>query len=105
MLFRSKALDAFNGTITIRHVMVPGLTDAEKVMDELLAMILPLQKKIDKIDILPYHKAGIEKYSQLNLAYTFETVPAMSSEKAMAFEADINVKLSALKAQQMQKTA
>lgn len=98
-----KALEAFNGTITIRHVMVPGLTDAENYMDELLDMVLPLQKKIDKIDILPYHKAGIEKYSQLNLAYTFEMVPAMSSDKAMAFEADINAKLSAFKAEPMQK--
>lgn len=92
-----KTLQNFEGTITIRHVMVPGLTDSKEIMDELLTMILPIQKKVDKIDILPYHKAGTEKYSQLNLSYTFETVPAMAPERAMAFEIEINNALATSK--------
>jgi len=100
-----KALQAFNGRIVIRHVMVPGLTDNDEAMDQLLTMIAPLKKKIDKIEILPYHKAGIEKYSQLNLTYTLETVPAMSVDRAAAFEKSVNEKFLALKAMEIAKSA
>lgn len=100
-----KALSAFNGTITIRHVMVPGMTDEMVYMHEILAMVQPIQKKIDKIDILPYHKAGIEKYSQLQLPYMLETVPAMSPERAMAFEKEINQMLNRQKEKTNKKSA
>lgn len=92
-----KALQGFEGTVTIRHVMVPGSTDRPEIMAELLAMIEPIQKKVDKIDILPYHKAGVEKYSQLNLSYTFESVPEMSPERAAEFERSINEALRSSK--------
>lgn len=100
-----KMLQKFEGTVTIRHVMVPGLTDNQAIMDELLAMIEPIQKKVDKIDILPYHKAGTEKYSQLNLTYTFETVPAMSPNTAAEFEKSINDALNASKSCPVKRSA
>lgn len=100
-----KALTQFKGNLIIRHVMVPGLTDNEMIMAELLQLVEPLKKIIEKIEILPYHKAGVEKYSQLNYAYTFETVPAMSPERAMHFEREINEKLMALKKSKDMKTA
>jgi pyruvate formate lyase activating enzyme len=100
-----KTLQKYEGDVTIRHVMVPGLTDQKEIMDELLAMIEPIQKKVDKIDILPYHKAGTEKYSQLNLTYTFETVPAMAPERALEFEMEINNALSILKEQAYKRSA
>jgi len=99
------ALKSFKGRIIIRHVMVPGLTDNDEAMSKLLSLIEPLKKKIDKIEILPYHKAGIEKYSQLNLAYTLETVPAMSADRAMAFEKALNERLVALKSMEIAKIA
>jgi pyruvate formate lyase activating enzyme len=90
-----KSLQAFDGTITIRHVMVPGATDREDIMSELLSLIEPIQKKVDKIDILPYHKTGVEKYSQLGLSYAFDRVPAMSPERAARFEKSVNDALKA----------
>lgn len=99
------ALEGFSGTVTIRHVMVPGLSDDQKIMDEILQMIAPIQKNVDKIDILPYHKAGTEKYSQLNIPYQLETVPAMNQDLAAVFEKEINEKLQALKKSALSKTA
>lgn len=99
------ALQKFKGTITLRHVMVPGLTDQEAIMDEILTMIQPIQKNIDKIEILPYHKAGVEKYTQLNMPYTFESVPEMPHDLAEAFERTMNEKLSALKKSLLQQIA
>jgi pyruvate formate lyase activating enzyme len=75
--------------------MVPGATDREDIMSELLSLIEPIQKKVDKIDILPYHKTGVEKYSQLGLSYAFDRVPAMSPERAARFEKSVNDALKA----------
>lgn len=99
------SLELFQGQITVRHVMVPGLTDDSIIMEELLQMIEPIQKKVDKIEILPYHKAGIEKYSQLNLPYTLTTVPEMAPERAMAFEKTLNEQLNEKKLKCLKKIA
>ncbi|MDW7661625.1 MAG: pyruvate formate-lyase-activating protein [Bacillota bacterium] len=90
-------LSGFEGKVTIRHVMIPDQTDHYEMMDRILEMIDPIQKKVDKIEILPYHKAGTEKYSQLNIPYKFEMVPAMDPVKAQVYEAYINARLETMK--------
>ncbi|GAU78333.1 pyruvate formate-lyase-activating protein [Fusibacter sp. 3D3] len=83
----------FKGNVVIRHVMVPGETDHVKHMERLLELIAPIEKNIEKIEILPYHKSGIEKYSQLGWTYELENVPAMDPAVASEFEVLINQKL------------
>ncbi len=76
----------FKGQIIIRHVMVPGMTDSEEHMKKLVDLIEPIEKRVAKIEILPYHKSGTEKYSQLGLPYLLELVPEMSSGRAEELE-------------------
>ncbi len=83
-------LKRFGGQIVVRHVMVPGETDNDEAMHKLLNIIKPIQKSIEKIEILPYHKAGVEKYSQLNLPYLLTGVDEMDPKAAKAFELKIN---------------
>lgn len=83
----------FKGQIIIRHVMVPGETDHIESMDRLLELIAPIEKSVEKIEILPYHKSGIEKYSQLGWTYELENVPAMDPAVASDFETLINQRL------------
>ncbi|MBF4693513.1 pyruvate formate lyase-activating protein [Fusibacter sp. Q10-2] len=87
----------YKGTIIIRHVMVPGETDQLKSMQRLLEIIAPIEKSVEKIEILPYHKSGIEKYSQLGRTYELENVPAMDSAVASEFETWINQRLKSQK--------
>jgi len=89
-------LVAFNGKIIIRHVMVPNLTDSQTKMNELVSLIAPIHNKVEKIEILPYHKNGIEKYHQLDLAYEFETVSEMNVEKATELETYANIQLKTI---------
>lgn len=79
-------MDHFKGKIWIRHVMVPGLTDSEKSMDLLYQHIEQFVKKIEKIEILPYHKLGVEKYYQLGIEDPMKDTPEMDKEKAAALE-------------------
>lgn len=79
-------LDDFHGTIWFRHVMVPSITDNVESMVKLFDNIKHLSSKIDRIEILPYHKMGLEKYEELNMEYTLKNIPEMDKEKAKEFQ-------------------
>lgn len=77
----------FNGKLWIRHVMVPGRTDSEEHMDMFVDTIEPLRPWIERIEILPYHVMGTDKYAQLGRAYPLEGVPPMDKDAAKKLEA------------------
>lgn len=79
-------LNDFKGKIWIRHVMVPGFTDNEESVYKLFDNISHLCEKIERIEILPYHKMGIDKYKKLGREYKLENVPEMDSDKAKNYE-------------------
>lgn len=79
-------LDDFHGTIWLRHVMVPSITDNKESIENLFKRVVHLAHKIDRFEILPYHTMAIEKYKQLDREYPLEGVPAMDREKAKEFE-------------------
>lgn len=66
--------------VWIRHVVVPGLTDDDVLLDELVAYVCRY-KSVKKIEWLPYHTMGVFKYQDLGLAYALEGVPPLSAER------------------------
>lgn len=82
-------LKAYGGKIWLRHVMVPGYTDSREAMEELCEWLAAhpwLLAPLDRIQILPYHTAGIEKYRELGRPYLLEGVEAMDRAKAHHWE-------------------
>lgn len=79
-------LNDFHGTIWMRHVMVPGISDNKESMYKLFDKVSHLSHKIDRFEILPYHKMGLEKYEELNMEYRLKGIPEMDKEKAKKFE-------------------
>lgn len=79
-------LEDFKGKVWIRHVMVPGFSDNIESMYKLFENISHLSKKIDRIEILPYHRMGIDKYDKLGREYKLKDVPEMDAVKAKEFE-------------------
>ena len=77
----------YQGKLWLRHVMVPGRTDTQEYMDIFLKVIEPLRKWTERIEILPYHTMGVDKYAQLGRSYPLEGVPAMDKDKAKELEA------------------
>lgn len=67
----------------IRQVVVPGVHDNEEYMNMLVDYLKTL-KYIERIEFLPYHKLGSEKYERLGLENPYKDKEAMSEEKCKA---------------------
>lgn len=59
--------------VWIRHVLVPGITDDDGYLNGLAAFIRTL-KNVEKVEVLPYHTMGVQKYRNLGMEYPLEGV-------------------------------
>jgi pyruvate formate lyase activating enzyme len=79
-------LNDYQGNIWIRHVMVPGITDNEASIYKLFDRVAHLAQRIERIEILPYHKMALEKYKAMGLEYKLQNVPEMDVLKAKEYQ-------------------
>ena len=63
----------------IRLVILTGINDNKESIRELAEVIKGANVK--KIELLPYHKMGVEKWKQLGLSYTLKDMESPSSQK------------------------
>ncbi|MGZ0655981.1 pyruvate formate-lyase-activating protein [Coraliomargarita sp. W4R53] len=75
----AKRLDERGNKVWIRFVLVPGLTNNEKNMDGLAQFVSKLGN-VERVEILPFHKMGEEKYKRAGLPYKLENTPTPSEE-------------------------
>ena len=70
----------------IRHVLVPGVTDAEEDLKKLAEFVKTL-KTVKRFEVLPYHTLGVFKWEELGLDYQLKDVnPPTKEEIARANE-------------------
>lgn len=67
----------YNKKLWIRQVIVPGINNNVEHINKLGSYLKNI-KNIDKIELIPYHKMGISKYTSLNIKYPLPETPAMS---------------------------
>ncbi|WP_302653268.1 pyruvate formate-lyase-activating protein [uncultured Clostridium sp.] len=67
----------------IRQVVVPGKTDSEEYIRELGKFIKTLDN-VEKVELLPYHLLGVNKYETLGIKYRLEGLKAMDKEACKA---------------------
>lgn len=67
----------------IRQVVVPGKTDSEEYIRELGKFIKTLDN-VEKVEMLPYHLLGVNKYETLGIKYRLEGLEAMDKEACKA---------------------
>jgi len=77
-----KYLESHNMPVWIRHVVIPGITDNEKYLEELGTFIGGLSN-IKALDVLPYHTMGLSKYEKMGLPYPLTNVPALDKKDAV----------------------
>lgn len=64
----------------IRHVLVPGITDDDGYLNRLAEFISQL-KTVKKVEVLPYHTMGVNKYERLNMDYALKGVNSPTKER------------------------
>ena len=63
----------------VRFVLVPGLTDAPENVEAVAAFTATLSG-VDRVEVLPFHQLGADKWAELGLAYQLEGVGPPSTE-------------------------
>ena len=77
-------IDALNRSgkkVWIRQVIVPNMTDTTEYMDSLVEYLKHI-KNIERVDFLPFHRLGREKYIRLGLDYPMEEYEDFSKEES-----------------------
>ena len=78
-----------NNKIWIRQVIIPNINDNEEYILKLKEYINKF-KNVEKIELLPYHSMGIEKYKKLNIKYRLESTLDMDKEKCRKLQELLN---------------
>lgn len=66
--------------IWIRHVVIPGISDSREHMESLREYVRTIPN-VEKVELLPYHLLGINKYEVMGLTYPLDGVDAMNKEE------------------------
>lgn len=69
----------------IRQVIIPGYNDNISYMLEIKDFVKKL-KNVEKVELLPYHTMGINKYKELGIPYRLDGVSDMDREKCKELE-------------------
>jgi pyruvate formate lyase activating enzyme len=70
-------------------VVVPGITDGKEHMER-LEEIIKVIKNVEKVELLPYHTLGVQKYEKLGIPYRLIELEPMDKKQVKEFEDKIN---------------
>ncbi len=82
----AKKLSDIKQPVWIRHVLVPGYTDAKEDLIQLGAFINTLDN-VERFELLPYHQLGVHKWEAMNLSYPLNKVqPPTDNDVKLAYQ-------------------
>ncbi len=81
----ARYLDEIGKTVWIRHVVVPGITHNEEELSQ-FGEFLKTLSNVEKLEVLPYHTLGENKYEKMEIDYPLKGVPQLSKEEAAKAE-------------------
>ena len=65
--------------VTLRYVVIPGITDSAEDIQSLMDLIHSLPKPVP-VELLAYHTYGRQKWQDLKMKYTLENIPEATPE-------------------------
>ena len=77
-----------NVPLWIRHVVVPGLTDAPEHLRRVKAKAQSYPN-FEKLEFLPFHKLCMEKYERMGIEFPLKDVPRMTDNRLKELLAEI----------------
>ena len=70
--------------VWVRFVLVPGLTDGAHEVAEVAELAADLGPIVQRVEVLPYHRLGVDKYAALGRAYPLLHTPSPTPESVEA---------------------
>lgn len=86
-------LNKSNTKVWIRSVIVPGINDTREYILNLNKYIEEISN-VEKVELLPYHLYGVDKYKNLELEYPLKDIEPLKKEKLKELENYLNKKSS-----------
>jgi len=80
-----KELSSINKKIIIRIPIVPGINDDHKNILKISEFVASL-KNVSQVDVLPFHKIGVEKYKRFGMNYRLPEVQYSSKNRIAEIE-------------------
>lgn len=81
-----KELNKANKEVWIRQVIIPEVNDNKEYVKKLSIFLKKSIKNITKIEFLPFHTMGFEKYKALKIKNPYQNKNAMDSKKCQELE-------------------
>ena len=78
-------LDEMKKPVWIRHVVVPGITFDEAALTK-VGEFLKTLSNVEKLEVLPYHTLGENKYENMGMKYPLKGVSQLSKDEAREAE-------------------
>lgn len=88
-----KELNKTNIPVWIRQVVVPNITDTKEYIESLKTYLKKI-KNIKKIELLPFHHLGFNKYKELNITNPLINTKEMDTETCKKLEETLNKELN-----------
>lgn len=82
----AERLSARGNRMWVRFVLVPGLTDAPENVEAVAAFTATLTG-VERVEVLPFHQLGANKWAELDLSYQLSEVSPPSEELVRRVEA------------------
>ena len=85
-------LKKLNKKLWIRQVIVPGINDSEEYIYKLKDFIKEHfnVNNIERVELLPYHTLGVDKYKKLGIPYKLDGVSEMDKEECNKLQKILN---------------
>ncbi len=88
--------------VTVRMPMLKGINDSFEEIEAIIKFLAPYKdfNNFKGVELLPYHKMGVNKYNQLDLNYKIDGDPSLSEEDIERIEnyvKDYDIKLQVIK--------
>ncbi len=74
-------------------MVIPGITDSIEHITELSKLVKPI-KNVEKVELLPYHTLGLDKYKSMDIKYKLEGIEPMDKDKCKELESKLTALLN-----------
>jgi pyruvate formate lyase activating enzyme len=79
-ILRNLRYIASRKSVTLRYVVIPGVSDTESEITQLIDLLRSIKARELKVDLLPYHVMGVYKWGNLGMEYRLEGISPASTE-------------------------